>query len=253
MHLPCLLLSLALLASCPLSGTADEAIEVDVTGVLRTGLVAIGGETTGTTITAKGIRWELEFPKESPLRATAEKFHGKRVRVRGSLERRAGVEIKERWIVTVRALEAVKETANEEAEPILTAKAAREDSRIGMVAEGGKTVIDVRSESGIGSATVTRRSDTWPESICVHLHLRGLESFKLENGKLALEWSVSSSGENDSRVSLHQDGEESAIGKGSPLYSEAKAEHGYFEVPLPARLLQENPETITLRWIDFYR
>ena len=28
---------------------------------------------------------------------------------------------------------------------------------------------------------------------------------------------------------------------------------GYFEVPLPAKLFERNPEEITLRWIDFYR
>jgi uncharacterized membrane protein len=34
----------------------QESITVTVVGTLRTGIVAIGGETTGTTITAKGIR-----------------------------------------------------------------------------------------------------------------------------------------------------------------------------------------------------
>ena len=34
----------------------QESITVTVVGTLRTRLVAIGGETTGTTITAKGIR-----------------------------------------------------------------------------------------------------------------------------------------------------------------------------------------------------
>jgi hypothetical protein len=38
------------------------------------------------------------------LRATAEKLNGKQVVVTGSLDRRVGVEIKERWIVTVASL-----------------------------------------------------------------------------------------------------------------------------------------------------
>ena len=58
---------------------ADESITVTVVGTLRIGLVAIGGETTGTTITAKGITWELDFGKNAELKAAAEKLDGKLV------------------------------------------------------------------------------------------------------------------------------------------------------------------------------
>jgi hypothetical protein len=86
------------------SALAEESITVTVVGTLRTGIVAIGGETTGTTITAKGIKFELDFGKKAELRAAAEKLDGKLVTVSGTLERRAGVEIKERWIVTVTSM-----------------------------------------------------------------------------------------------------------------------------------------------------
>jgi hypothetical protein len=82
----------------------EESISVTVVGTLRTGIVAIGGETTGTTITAKGIRWELDLGKNPELRTVAEKLNGKQVTVTGILERRPGVEIKERWIVTAASL-----------------------------------------------------------------------------------------------------------------------------------------------------
>lgn len=81
-----------------------ESIRVEVVGTLRTGIFAIGGETTGTTITAKGVTWELDLGENAKLRKLAESMDGKRVRVEGSLERRKGVEIGERWIVTVSAL-----------------------------------------------------------------------------------------------------------------------------------------------------
>jgi len=83
---------------------ADESISVTVVGTIRTAVVAIGGETTGTTITAKGIKWELDLGKNAELRTAAEKLDGKLVTVTGTLERRAGVEVKERWIVTVTSL-----------------------------------------------------------------------------------------------------------------------------------------------------
>jgi hypothetical protein len=83
---------------------SEESISVTVVGTLRSGIVAIGGETTGTTITSKGIKWELDLGQNAELRTVAEKLSGKQVTVTGTLERRAGVEIKERWIVTVTGL-----------------------------------------------------------------------------------------------------------------------------------------------------
>ncbi|MCH7988047.1 MAG: hypothetical protein IID46_02730 [Planctomycetes bacterium] len=85
----------------------EESITVTILGTLRTGIIAIGGETTGTTITAKGITWELDLGKSAAMRKAAQKFNGKKVIVQGSLERRRGVEIKERWIVTITGLQAV--------------------------------------------------------------------------------------------------------------------------------------------------
>ena len=83
---------------------AEESVRVSVVGTLRTGVVAIGSETTGTTITARKITWELEFAKNSDLQKLAETLDGKRVAVEGTLERRAGVEVKDRWIVIVSKL-----------------------------------------------------------------------------------------------------------------------------------------------------
>jgi hypothetical protein len=83
----------------------DESITVKVVGTLQTGIIAIGGETTGATITAQGITWELDFGN-SPLRKTADTLDGKKAVVQGRLERRKGVEIRERWIVTVTDLKA---------------------------------------------------------------------------------------------------------------------------------------------------
>lgn len=83
------------------SKSAEESITVTVTGTIRTGVVAIGGETSGVTIKSKGATFELDFGKNAALRQAAEKLDGKTVIVEGTLECRPGVEIKERWIVTV--------------------------------------------------------------------------------------------------------------------------------------------------------
>lgn len=82
----------------------DEFIEVKVQGTLSAGLVAIGGETTGYAIKARGVTWELDFRRNQRLRALADGLDGKRVLVTGTLEARPGVEIRQRSIVTVRSL-----------------------------------------------------------------------------------------------------------------------------------------------------
>ena len=82
------------------AATAD-LIKVDVTGSLQTGVMAIGGESTGVTITSSGIVWELEF-EQMP----ADLDNMDRVRVTGTLVRLQGVEIPARWIVKVDSISA---------------------------------------------------------------------------------------------------------------------------------------------------
>src|ERR1700733_2216119 len=70
--------------------------KVELTGKLRTGIVAIGGETTGTIIETKKGRFELDFAKQKELRQKAGKLNGKTVMVVGTLKIRRGVEVKQR-------------------------------------------------------------------------------------------------------------------------------------------------------------
>ncbi|MBI4584487.1 MAG: hypothetical protein HY717_10740 [Planctomycetes bacterium] len=84
----------------------ERYIKVEIRGILRHGLVAIGGETTGTQITAKEVTWELELGKRKDFIELAKKLDGKIARVTGALEVKKGVEIPQRWIVTVASLKA---------------------------------------------------------------------------------------------------------------------------------------------------
>jgi hypothetical protein len=85
----------------------DDYIEVKVCGIMQAGMMAIGGETTGYTITARGLTWELDLGKDPALRKEADRLGGRRVVVEGTLEVRKGVEIAQRQIVTVKSLAAV--------------------------------------------------------------------------------------------------------------------------------------------------
>jgi hypothetical protein len=113
MSLWMLVLAGGLLAAAAGAPPSDhgESIEVRVRGTVRGGLMAIGGETTGTTIRARGVTWELDFGANEAMRAKAEALDGKTALVTGSLEARAGVESKNRWIVTVETIEAAESAA----------------------------------------------------------------------------------------------------------------------------------------------
>jgi hypothetical protein len=85
-------------------------IKINAQGTLRTGLVAIGGETTGTTLTTKDGTLELDFGKNKKLRDLAAKLDKKRVEVTGTLTLRKGIEKPgTRLIVQVSELKAVEQ------------------------------------------------------------------------------------------------------------------------------------------------
>lgn len=86
----------------PASGNGrDGYVDVTVRGMLRHGVMAIGTETTGVTITAGAVTWELELRK---LRARASTLDGRKAIVSGRLRRAAGVEVRNRYVVEVRAV-----------------------------------------------------------------------------------------------------------------------------------------------------
>ena len=80
-------------------GPRREFARVMLQGILETGVVAIGGETTGVTLKADGMTFELDLKDEA--RAAAEMANGRLVRVTGELTAKEGVERGPRWVVTV--------------------------------------------------------------------------------------------------------------------------------------------------------
>ncbi len=256
-----------LLAAAVAAEPAKESISVDVVGTLKTGIVAIGAETTGATITANGVTWEVDTGDNAELRETAAKLNGKVVKLSGTLERRKGVEISERWIVHVKSVQAAEgekrelEGAAEKPNPGFEVTPDKKDSRLGIMLEQGELIVDVVSASGIGSAKLKRLGDSWPTGVHVRLHLKGLEQFRAANADVAAEWAVSSS-EKNSVMTLRKNKVESIVKPEAKDYTQAKfigpdpndpSDKGYFEVRLPAMLFEKNPQEISLGWIDFYR
>jgi len=86
---------------------------VKIKGRLQHGIMAIGGETTGTIIHARPgsqgakiekIVWELDLGGDRARLKTAEQADGKTVIVTGTVSSRPGVEIERRTIVRVDSL-----------------------------------------------------------------------------------------------------------------------------------------------------
>jgi hypothetical protein len=86
---------------------------VDVVGRLQTGMMAIGGETTGTILSVpdKGS-YELDVKGNKDLQKAVDTLNGKDVKVTGTLTVKAGVEIKERRIIKVDTLVAAPAPAD---------------------------------------------------------------------------------------------------------------------------------------------
>ena len=115
---------------------------------------------------------------------------------------------------------------------------------------------------GIDTAVVQRLADAWPEAIVVRAHLSGLESFEFDNGKEAVSVSVASTGNHRTSAFLRRNGQATRIGEDSAFWTVPKMvggngriplRGGYFEVPLPASLLRDNPAHVQLRWVDLFR
>ena len=140
----------------------------------------------------------------------------------------------------------------------------RSDDRVEMKSESDRVVFDVRSPFGVSSATIERKTKQWPAKVLIQLRLKGLENFKVSTDKLKLEASVSSPN-GDAR--LWKDGkEDTPLNAKSPHWMEIRimdkdgkpskafpSKDGYFQMQLPKKFFEGNPESFKVEWIDFYR
>ncbi len=81
----------------------EKGVSVEFCGRLRHGVVAIGGESTGTNISAGRIIWEVQLNNDAD-REFAATNHKQTVVVSGRLRKVRGVEMKDRWIIDVKKL-----------------------------------------------------------------------------------------------------------------------------------------------------
>jgi len=131
-----------------------------------------------------------------------------------------------------------------------------------------KVVVDIRSPRGISHAVLNRTGEKWPEVMMLRLHLKGLEDFQIITDQHRLKLFVSNGPQPELTVlQVNPDtGEETKLDRDSPWWIplkrmgadgkpsvEVPLTDGYLEIPLPKKLLKTNPESITFKWVDFYR
>ncbi len=89
------------------SPRGNESIRVSVRGRLETGIVAIGGETTGTVIRSKGLMFEVALARPE-LKERAEALNGQTALVAGELVVKEGVETGTRLIIEADRVDLVR-------------------------------------------------------------------------------------------------------------------------------------------------
>jgi hypothetical protein len=141
----------------------------------------------------------------------------------------------------------------------------RDNDRVDVKFGKERVTFSIQSPFGISQATIEPTGEIWPDAVELCLHLKGLEHFKVSNGKMTLEGSASLQ-DGKPRVRLWKDGQEDRpLDAKSPYWidvrifgaagkpaNEIPLNDGYFELTLPKTLFEDNP-TITMSWIDFYR
>lgn len=142
----------------------------------------------------------------------------------------------------------------------------RMEDDVQVQVEKYKTVFAVKSPLGISHADIERLGNKWPDTVMLRLHLKGLESFRVSNGQVTLDATVSTD-EGKPTVRLWKGGNENAgLDEKSPFWMDVRilsgdgkltkaipVKDGYFEIVLPKAFFDGNPKSITVRWIDFYR
>lgn len=142
----------------------------------------------------------------------------------------------------------------------------RKDDTAQVQANKQKALFNIKSPFGISQAVVEREGETWPETVVLRLHLKGLENFRASNGKVTIS-AAAGIQEGKVKVRLWKDGKENApLDQKSPFWTDIRItrgdgevakeiplQDGYFEITLPKAFFEGNPQSVTLSWIDFYR
>jgi hypothetical protein len=153
-------------------------------------------------------------------------------------------------ITTILALCAAGAFAGDPA-PRLKVELRKSEDLASVTSAATATVVAVTSKSGIGGARIVRGEPRWPARLVVRLDLKGLESFRMDNGAIHIDTSL----KDPARTPYWKTGKsqrqtEQPVGA---LELQATQSEGHVEVVVPKEITEGNPEAINVEWIDFFR
>ncbi len=153
---------------------------------------------------------------------------------------------------------------------------ATSDARVTAEPRGQTLLVDIRSETGIGSASVTLPDEAAWREIILRLHLSGLEQLRFDYPAATVQLHLPSTDLPAGvlpvqRLPLQQEATPAgaaqpvSIGQESDQWMDVLAlaaegatpsiplVGGYFDVRVPRAFLREGHRTFTVSWIDFFR
>lgn len=135
--------------------------------------------------------------------------------------------------------------------PLFKVELKKAEDSTAITSTDNASVVTIISKSGIGGAKLVLTGTSWPTRLTIRLAVKGLESFRMDNGTIHFDTSLKSPkqvpywkvGKNDQRPES-PDGmlEVDLVNTGEAV-----------EIVVPRELMDGNPEEISFEWIDFFR
>ncbi len=136
---------------------------------------------------------------------------------------------------------------------------------VNLLGSDAMLVADISSERGIGVASLALNPAALPEALLLRLHLHGLEQLTVDNGAQRLEIAVASSAPHAVTQTLTGAEGSQPLQEGDDLWAAVTLvtddgsapaiplQDGYFDVLLPAGLVDAGHANLEVAWVDFYR
>ena len=96
------------------------------------------------------------------------------------------------------------------------------EDQVEVETKEGTAIFTFRCPTGIGGATINIKDGQWPTTVILRLHLGGLESLSISNGKTAVRASVLSHSGNPRLLDVVEDGKEKKVEQDSPYWTEIR-------------------------------
>jgi len=136
-------------------------------------------------------------------------------------------------------------------QPGLEIDVPRAGDTVEIIPEPDQTVLDIRSEMGIGKATITPVGG-WPERLVLRLHIRNLEGLTLRNSAVEVASFLRSVPD----VDYYRRDESGSFDRRSPagkVTVEIRRVDDYIEAVVPPLLLEDPTDPLWIQWVDYYR